>query len=112
MSSIKFNFFVILSVAKDLFMQYYIYIATNKRNTVLYTGVTNNVQRRMYEHRNKLVTGFTMKYNVSKLIYYEAYPTAREAMEAEKKIKGWTRQKKLNLILEKNPLLRDLMQEG
>ena len=65
----------------------------------------------MFEHANKLVAGFTAKYNVGKLIYYEVFPTAREAIEAERKIKGWTRQKKLNLILEKNPLMKDLMKD-
>ena len=100
-----------MSEAKDLFMQYYTYIATNNRNTVLYTGITNNLQRRMYEHKNKLVAGFTARYNVTKLIYYESFPTAYEAIEAEKKIKGWTRQKKFNLILEKNPFLKDLEED-
>ena len=93
-------------------MQYCVYIATNKKNTVLYTGITNNLERRMYEHENKLAAGFTARYNVRKLIYYETFPTAREAIEAEKKIKGWTRQKKLILIFEKNPFLKDLIKEG
>jgi len=93
-------------------MQYYVYIATNKRNTVLYTGVTNNLERRMYEHENKLVAGFTARYNVRKLIYYEIFPTVIEAIEAEKKIKGWTRQKKIDLIFERNPFLKDLIKEG
>lgn len=92
--------------------QYYVYIATNKRNNVLYTGVTNNLQRRIYEHRNKLIAGFTARYNVSKLLYYEIFPTAYEAIGAEKRIKGWTRKKKIDLILEKNPLFDDLMDEG
>lgn len=66
----------------------------------------------MYEHRNKLIAGFTARYNVTKLLYYEIFPTAYEAIGAEKKIKGWTRQKKIDLILEKNPLSEDLMKEG
>ena len=88
--------------------QYYVYIATNKHNTVFYTGVTSSLQRRMYEHRNKVIPGFTSRYNVNKLLYYEMFPTAREAIEAEKRIKGWTRQKKINLIFKDNPDLRDL----
>lgn len=68
--------------------QYYVYIATNKTNTVLYAGVTNDVQRRMHEHRQKLMPGFAAKYNVSKLVYCEAFPRPAEAIAAEKKIKG------------------------
>ena len=90
-------------------MQYYVYIATNKINTVLYTGVTNNLERRMCEHKNKLVSGFTARYNIQKLIYYEIFPTALEAIEAEKKIKGWTRQKKIDLVLSMNPFFKDLL---
>ena len=89
--------------------QYYIYIATNKRDTVLYTGMTNNLQRRMHEHRNKTIPGFTSRYNVNKLLYYEVFPTAIEAIEAEKKIKGWTRLKKIDLIAKENPDFKDLM---
>ncbi|MEK7074649.1 MAG: GIY-YIG nuclease family protein [Patescibacteria group bacterium] len=92
-------------------MQYYVYIATNKINTVLYTGVTNNLERRMCEHKNKLVSGFTARYNIQKLIYYEIFPTALEAIEAEKKIKGWTRQKKIDLVLSMNPFFKDLFKE-
>jgi len=66
----------------------------------------------MHEHTNKLVMGFTARYNIRKLIYYEIFPTAREAIEAEKKIKGWTRQKKIGLILERNPFFKDLTGEG
>ena len=91
-----------------MFKQYYVYIATNKRNTVLYTGVTNNLVRRMYEHKNKLVEGFTSKYNINKLFFYEIFPTAIEAIAAEKKIKGWVRKKKINLIKSKNPNFGDL----
>lgn len=89
--------------------QYYVYIATNKRNTVLYTGVTNSLERRMYEHKNKLTGGFTSKYNVNKLIYYEVFPTAEEAIAAEKKIKAGSRLKKVKLIESINPNYNDLI---
>ncbi|MDP2704018.1 MAG: GIY-YIG nuclease family protein [bacterium] len=88
---------------------YYVYIATNKHNTVLYTGVTNNLERRMWEHANKQVPGFTTKYNVNKLIYYDVFPNPENAIAAEKKIKGWTRAKKLTLIKEMNPNFKDLV---
>lgn len=88
---------------------YYVYIATNKRNTVLYTGVTNNLNRRIYEHHNKLIKGFTSKYNIEKLIYYQEFNTAIEAISAEKKIKGWTRDKKIKLIKTVNSEFRDLL---
>ena len=88
--------------------EYYVYIATNKYNTVFYTGVTNNIIRRMEEHKQKLVKGFTRKYNVNKLIFAEFFPTAIDAIEAEKKIKGWTRRKKINLIKSINPKFQNL----
>jgi putative endonuclease len=78
--------------------QYYIYIITNKNNRVLYTGVTNDLKRRVYEHKEKLIDGFTKKYNVSKLIYYEIYEDPENAILREKKIKAGSRQKKLDLI--------------
>ena len=81
---------------------------TNKVNNVLYTGVTNNLQRRVYEHKNKLIPGFTAKYNVNKLIFYDVFGRPEEAISAEKKIKGWTRQKKLNLIKSKNLYFEEL----
>ncbi len=90
---------------------YYVYIAANQRNTVLYTGVTNNLVRRMYEHKHKLVEGFTAKYNVTNLLFYECFNTPLEAIGAEKKIKGWVRKKKIELIKEKNPAFSDLAQE-
>ncbi len=88
--------------------QFYVYIATNKRNTVFYTGVTNNLVRRMYEHRNTLGGGFTSKYKVTKLIYYETFQTAEEAISAEKKIKAGSRKKKITLIEFMNPRCQDL----
>ena len=88
--------------------QYYIYIVTNKGNTVLYVGITNNLERRIFEHKNKLLKGFTSKYNVTKLVYYEVFNSPREAIAAEKKIKGWIRAKKINLIKSINPDFKDL----
>jgi len=90
---------------------YYTYIATNKNNTVLYTGITNDLERRMFEHNNKLIPGFTSKYNVNKLIWYENFNSPEEAISAEKKIKGWTREKKLNLIKSINQNFNDLLIE-
>lgn len=89
--------------------QYYVYIATNPSSTVLYTGVTNNIQRRMHEHKNKLIEGFTKKYNVGKLVYLEVFNSPEEAIMAEKKIKGWIRAKKVELIKSKNPNFNDLL---
>ena len=91
--------------------QYYTYIATNFKNTVLYTGITNNLERRMYEHRNKLVVGFSSRYNANKLIYYEVFNFPEEAISAEKKIKGWTRKKKMDLIKEDNLRFEDLLKK-
>jgi len=90
---------------------FYVYIATNKRNTVLYTGVTNNLLRRMQEHKNKLISGFTKKYNVNKLVFYGVFNNPTDAIGAEKKIKGWLRKKKVDLIRSKNSEFKDLMEE-
>lgn len=87
---------------------FFVYIMTNKVHTVLYTGVTNNILRRNYEHKNKIVEGFTKKYNVNKLVFYKEFATALEAIAEEKRIKGWTRQKKINLINSINSTWRDL----
>ncbi len=77
---------------------YYVYILTNKYNTVLYIGVTNDLIRRVYEHKQGLCAGFTKKYNVSKLVYYEIYEYVNDAIYREKTLKGKTRQKKIDLI--------------
>ena len=87
---------------------YYTYIATNKNNTTLYTGVTNNLERRSFEHKNKLVKGFTSKYNICKIVWYDVFDSPSEAISAEKKIEGWTRAKKINLITSANPDFQDL----
>ena len=76
----------------------YVYLLANKYNNVLYTGVTNDLTRRVYEHKNKLVSGFTQKYNVDRLVYYEICGSIIVAIEREKQIKGWSRKKKHHLI--------------
>ncbi|MEX2028015.1 MAG: GIY-YIG nuclease family protein [Candidatus Curtissbacteria bacterium] len=88
--------------------RYFVYIATNKTTSVLYIGVTNDLVRRMYEHKNKLILGFTSKYNVTKLIYYEIYNTAIEAITREKQLKAGSRAKKIKLIEKMNPKYEDL----
>ncbi len=87
---------------------YYVYIASNEWHSVIYTGVTNDIYRRMDEHRKKLKKGFTSKYNITKLIFVEEFESIEDAITAEKKIKGWTRAKKFKLIRELNPELKDL----
>jgi len=77
---------------------YYVYILTNYTNKVLYIGVTNNLTRRIFEHKKKLIKGFTSKYNLTKLVYFEEFSLSQDAISAEKRIKGWTRIKKENLI--------------
>ncbi len=89
--------------------QYYVYIAANRSNSILYTGMTNNLVKRMYEHKNKLIDGFTSKYNVNKLLYYQVFGKPIEAILAEKKIKGWVRRKKIDLIKNFNPGFNDLI---
>lgn len=84
---------------------------TNKRNTVLYTGVTNNLKKRIYEHKAKLTSGFTKKYNTNKLVYYEIYDDAYNAISREKQIKSGSRRKKIDLIHNMNPLWKDLYHE-
>ena len=87
---------------------YYVYILANWNNKVIYTGVTNNLTRRLYEHKNKLVDGFTKRYNVNKLVYFDFCESIESAILREKQIKGWTRQKKNMLIEQMNPDWRDL----
>lgn len=86
----------------------YVYLLTNKHNNVLYTGVTNDLIRRVYEHKNKLVAGFTQKYNVDRLVYYEVCGSIVVAIEREKQIKGWSPKKKQDLINTLNPKWDDL----
>ena len=87
---------------------YYVYMLTNKNHNVLYTGVTNDLKRRLFEHKNKLIDGFTKKYNVHKLVYYEIATDVNSAIAREKQIKGWTRAKKNNLVESKNSQWCDL----
>ena len=87
---------------------YYVYILTNKNHTVLYTGVTNNIERRIYEHKNKLIEGFTKKYKADILVFCEAFKDINDAISAEKQIKGWKREKKIELIEKENPVWNDL----
>lgn len=91
---------------------YYIYILTNKNNTVLYTGVTNNLVRRCHEHKKKLIKGFTEKYNVDKLVYYEVFNFIELAIKREKQIKGYSREKKDILIDKVNPNRDELYKNG
>ena len=101
------------TIPENLIMnkQYFIYIMTNKNNTVLYTGVTNNIQRRVYEHKEKLVEGFTKKYNVVKLVYYEIFDNPENAIAREKQIKAGSRQKKIDLVNSINSEWKDLYDE-
>lgn len=92
-------------------MQYYLYVLFSKPNGTLYVGVTNNLIRRVYEHKNKLIPGFTTKYSVDKLGYYEVYENIEEAIKREKALKGSSRQRKVKLILTNNPDWKDLYDE-
>ncbi len=88
--------------------QYYVYVLTNKSNKVLYVGVTNNLRRRIFEHKNKLVEGFSKKYNLNKLVYYEVTNDVKSAIKREKQLKNWHREWKINLINQYNPGWEDL----
>lgn len=90
--------------------EYYVYIMTNKSRT-LYTGVTNNLMRRVDEHKKKLIKGFTSKYNIKYLVYYEMTTDIHTAIGREKQIKGWLRAKKIALINSMNPEWKDLSEE-
>src|SRR5258706_3708017 len=87
--------------------QYYVYIMSNESRT-LYVGVTNDLERRVYEHKQKLVPGFTSKYNIAQLVYFEATQDIQPAITREKQIKGWLRKKKIALIESMNPRWNDL----
>jgi putative endonuclease len=88
--------------------QYYVYILSNRHNTVLYTGVTSDLARRVYEHREKLIDGFTKRHNVDKLVYYEVTNDVVGAIFREKQLKAGARQKKVDLITATNPTWQDL----
>ena len=89
---------------------YYVYIMSNRSHT-MYVGVTNDLVRRVYEHRTSSQTSFTSRYHVTRLVYYEPYSDVRQAIEREKRIKGWTRAKKMALVVENNPDWQDLAEE-
>ena len=91
---------------------YYVYILTNTNHTVLYTGVTNDLARRAFEHEKKIIKGFTSKYNVDKLIYFELFDFINMAIKREKQIKGFSRMKKLALIDALNPKWVNLYNDG
>ena len=88
--------------------QYYVYIMTNKINTVLYTGVTRDLKRRIWEHKEKIIRGFTKKYNINKLVYFEIFNDPENAILREKQIKAGSRNKKIELIKRINPEWKDL----
>ena len=92
-------------------MEYYVYILASKRNGTLYIGVTNNLIKRVWEHKNNVVHGFTEKYNIHKLVYYEAGTDASSAIMREKQMKKWNRQWKIELIEKNNPEWNDLYRE-
>ncbi len=91
--------------------QYYVYILTNKLNSVFYIGITNDLSRRMFEHKNKISEGFTQKYNLKKLVYYEATNDVESAISREKQLKNWHRKWKIDLITQLNPDWIDLSKE-
>src|SRR4030042_5921500 len=90
---------------------YYVYLMTNPRDTVLYTSVTNDLKRRCFEHKEKLVKGFTAKYNIVKLVYYEVFEDTTNAISREKQLKAGSRQKKNELVNSVNKEWRDLYEE-
>ena len=87
---------------------YYVYIITNSHNTVLYTGVTNNLLKRIYQHKNKIVSSFSSKYNINKLVYYEVFQDINAVIKREKQIKAGSRKKKIELIKRMSPNFEDL----
>ncbi|TYB31573.1 MAG: GIY-YIG nuclease family protein [Candidatus Mcinerneyibacterium aminivorans] len=89
----------------------FVYFLTNRNNKVLYIGVTSNLKKRIYEHKNKLIEGFTNKYNCEKLVYYEKYNDINEAIEREKQLKNWHRDWKNNLVEKENSEWKDLSEE-
>ena len=88
--------------------QYCVYILTNFKNTVLYTGVTSELKQRIWKHKNEFYEGFTKRYNVKKLVYYEIYDSPSEAIKREKQIKAGSRENKIQLVMSKNPEWNDL----
>lgn len=91
--------------------QSYVYILSNNQNTVLYIGVTANLVKRIWEHKNNVIKGFTQRYNIHKLVYYEVFDNIEYAILREKQLKNWHREWKINLIKKQNPEFKDLYQE-
>jgi putative endonuclease len=91
--------------------QYYVYVLASKRNGTLYIGVTSDLVKRIYEHKQSLVDGFTKEYNIHALVYFELYKEIEEAILREKQMKKWNRKWKIRLIEEKNPEWKDLYNE-
>ncbi|MEM1258519.1 MAG: GIY-YIG nuclease family protein [Bacteroidota bacterium] len=88
--------------------QYYVYIISNQKNGTLYIGMTNDLERRVFEHKNKLIEGFTKKYGLTQLVYFEVYQYVNDAILREKRMKKWKRQWNIDLIEEENPEWNDL----
>ena len=88
--------------------KYYVYILTNKKNGTLYIGISNNLERRVFEHKNKLVEGFTKKYSLDKLVYFESFQNVSDAIKREKQLKNWKRLWKIDLVEIENPDWNDL----
>ena len=91
--------------------QYYLYILSNKYNGTLYIGITNDLERRIFEHKNQLVEGFSKKYKLNRLVYFETFQYINDAIRREKNMKKWKRQWKINLIEEANPTWKDLSKD-
>lgn len=91
---------------------YFIYIITNFTNTTLYIGITNNLERRIFEHKHELLNGFSKQYHLKKLIYFEEYNDIQEALTREKQLKNWKRTWKIDLITKKNPTYKDLFADA
>ncbi len=91
--------------------EYFVYILSNFTNTTLYIGMTNNLKRRLYEHKNKLIPGFTEKYNITKLVYFEKTTDIKSAIQREKNLKKWNREWKYKLVKENNPDFADLSEK-
>ena len=91
--------------------KFYVYLITNKNNTTFYIGVTNELERRVLEHKKGLIKGFSKKYNLHKLVYYEEFTNSYNAILREKQLKNWHREWKLNLVRKNNPHFQDLSEE-
>jgi putative endonuclease len=104
---------VISTEGRDLMQEknYYVYFITNWNSKVMYIGMTNDLKRRMYEHKNKIIKGFTEKYNVNRLVYFESTTDVNSAIAREKEVKKWRREKKNALVIQMNPEWKDLSVE-